>query len=103
MEARMTSLLQRAGITGAVPEHLVTDEHGGFIAVVDFAFPDARLAIEVDGYETHIPLAAFRDGKVRDRLLLAADWLPLHFSWSEVDRQHPRVADDIRRELKRRG
>jgi hypothetical protein len=37
MEARMASLLQRAGIGGAVPEHLVTDDHGGFVAVVDFA------------------------------------------------------------------
>jgi very-short-patch-repair endonuclease len=69
---------------------------------VDFAFPDARLAIEVDGYEAHVPLAAFRDGKVRDRLLIGADWLPLHFSWHEVDRQDPRVAADIRRELWRR-
>jgi hypothetical protein len=102
MEARMASLLQRAGIGGAVPEHIVTDDHGGFVAVVDFAFPDARLAIEVDGYEAHVPLAAFRDGKVRDRLLIAADWLPLHFHWSEVDRQDPRVAADIRRELWRR-
>ncbi len=102
MEARMASLLQRAGIGGAMPEFMVTDEHGGFIAVVDFAFPDARLAVEVDGYEAHIPLAAFRDGKVRDRLLIGAGWLPLHFSWREVDRQDPRVAADIRRELRRR-
>ena len=102
MEARMSSLLQRAGIQGALQEYLVTDKHGGFVAVVDFAFPDAHLVVEVDGYEAHVPLAAFRDGKVRDRLLIAADWLPLHFSWREVDRQAPRVAADIRRELRRR-
>ncbi len=65
MEARMASLLQRAGLGGAIPEFMVTDDHGGFVAVVDFAFPDARLAIEVDGYEAHIPLAAFRDGMVQ--------------------------------------
>jgi hypothetical protein len=101
MEARMESLLRHAGIVGAIPEYLVRDRHGGFVAVVDFAFPNARLAVEVDGYEAHAPLRAFEDGKVRDRLLLDADWRPLHFFWSEVDRQHPRVAADIRRHLHR--
>jgi len=101
MEARMASLLRRAGIVGAIPEYVVKDRRGSFVAVVDFAFPDARLAVEVDGYEAHAPLRAFEDGKVRDRLLLDADWRPLHFFWSEVDRQHPRVAADVRRHLRR--
>jgi very-short-patch-repair endonuclease len=98
----MATLLRRAGLPPAEPEFVVLDEHGGFIAVVDFAFPDHGLAIEVDGYEFHSSVHALADRNVRDRLLARADWLVLHYSWDEVDRQLPRVGGDIREQLYRR-
>jgi hypothetical protein len=96
-EARMTSLFRNHGLGSAEPEYTVTDEHGGFIAVVDFAYPDRRLAIEVDGYEFHSAPKAIRHGNTRDRLLAAEEWQTLHFDWHEVDRQQHRVAAEIHR------
>jgi len=95
LEARMASLLRNAGLPCAIPEHTVTDEHGGFIAVVDFAYPSRRIAIEVDGYEFHSSPKAVDHGNARDRLLLAAGWRPLHFSWNEVEHHPDRVAAGI--------
>lgn len=101
-EARMATLLRGAGLPRATPEFVVTDQHGGFVAVVDFAFPDHRLAIEVDGYEFHSSVRALADRNARDRLLAAADWLPLHFSWSEIERRSRRVEAEIRHQLRLR-
>lgn len=102
-EARMASLLRNADLPSAIPEHVVRDEHDGFVAIVDFAYPDARLAIEVDGYEEHAALRAFTSGHQRDRLLLDAGWEALHFTWDEVDGHPETVATEIWRHLHRRG
>jgi hypothetical protein len=96
-EATMTSLLRVAGLPRASPEYLVTDDHGGFIAVVDFAYPDRRLAIEVDGYEFHSSPRALADRNQRDRLLLDAGWRTLHYSWAEVEHRPTDVGADVRR------
>ncbi len=96
LEARMTSLLLNAGLPAAEPEFIVRDRNGGFMAVVDFAYPDRRLAIEVDGYEFHSSPVAFDDGHARDRLLVAEEWAVLHFGWTDVERRADRVAREIR-------
>ena len=96
MEARMQTLLRGAGLPVAVPEFVVTDEHGGFIAAVDYAIVEWRVAIEGDGYETHSTPRAIDDRNARDALLIGADWFPIHFSWSEVDRRTLHVAARIR-------
>jgi hypothetical protein len=101
LEARMATLVRRAGLPAPSPEYTVRDEHGGFLAVVDFAYPDVRLAIEVDGYESHIAHRTFRDDRTRQNLLIGARWIPLRFTWAEVDALSPHVADRIESELRR--
>jgi hypothetical protein len=104
LEARMRSLLAAAEfLPRPVAEHVVRDAHGGFIAVVDFAYPERKLAIEVDGYEPHTSLGAFTSDRARDRLLAAADWLTLHYTWSDVDARSPRVLAEISSEFRRRS
>lgn len=101
--ARMASVLRRAGLAKAAPEYTVTDEHGGFVAVVDFAFVDERLAIEADGYEFHSSPRALADRNARDRLLARLDWRVLHFSWDEVECRPERVAVEINSQLRARS
>jgi len=103
LEARMASLLRNAHLPPAEHEFLVTDDHGGFIAVVDFAYVDQRIAIEVDGHEFHSAPRAVDHGNARDRLLVAARWAVLHFSWNDVEHHPERVADEIRDVRRTRG
>jgi len=103
LNARMQSLLRQAGLPRLEVEYVVRDAHGGFLAVVDFASPEHLLALEVDGYEFHSAPKALHDRNVRDRLLADDGWLTLHFDWHELDRQDPRVADQIRRQLRHRA
>ena len=102
LEARMNSLLHNESLPPAVPEYIVRDRHGGFVAVVDFAYPDRRLAIEVDGFEFHSSPDAFDHGHARDRLLVAEQWAVLHFGWTDVERGADRVAREIRSVLRTR-
>jgi len=101
-EARLASLLRKANLPPAVPECEVLDEHGGFVAVVDFGYPGQRLAVEIDGYEAHSTLRSFQHDRARDRLLSSVGWLAIHFTWWEVDRREPHVAAEIRLQLARR-
>jgi very-short-patch-repair endonuclease len=98
----MSSLLAATVLPPMIPEHVVRDVHGGFLAVVDFAYPDRRIAVEVDGYEAHSGRRAVRRDKARDRALMDAKWIPLHFDWEQVDKRHPIVAREIGKWYQRR-
>jgi hypothetical protein len=49
METRVRLLLVRAGLPRPLPQHVVLDHVGEFVARLDLAYPERRLAIEYDG------------------------------------------------------
>ncbi|MGI8814055.1 MAG: endonuclease domain-containing protein [Pseudonocardia sp.] len=46
---------------------------------VDFAFPVARLVVEVDGWAWHSDAARFRSDRARQNALVLAGWAVLRF------------------------
>jgi very-short-patch-repair endonuclease len=50
----------------------------------DLAWPDYRLAVEVDGWETHGGRDAFQDDRTRDACMAAMGWQTLRFTWHDV-------------------
>ena len=96
LQARMSTLFRVHGLPAPVPEHTVLDGHGQFIGRVDFAYPELRYAIEVDGYESHAGLREFRHDRARQNDLVDHGWTLHRFTWTEVDRLSGRVADRIR-------
>jgi hypothetical protein len=99
-EARMARLLARQDLPAAVPEYEVWHD-GRFLARVDFAYPQQRIAIEVDGFAAHSSLDAFRRDRARQNALVSAGWTVLRFTWTEVDRSAPHVGITIRNALRR--
>ena len=97
LEARMAALLRAHGLPPADSEYEVCDERGQFLGRVDFAYPEIKLAVEVDGYESHVALDAFRRDRARQNDLVEAGWTVLRFVWRDVDRLHPVVANRIAR------
>jgi hypothetical protein len=97
LEARMASLFMRHGLPEPVVEHTVLDVTGAFLARVDFAYPELRYAIEVDGYEAHVGLRAFGHDRARQNDLVDSGWTLHRFTWLDVERHPARVADRIRR------
>jgi very-short-patch-repair endonuclease len=53
------------------------------VARVD-AWPEARLAVEVDGFAFHADRSRYRSDRRRGNGLVPAGWQVLRFSWEDV-------------------
>lgn len=98
LEWRLWRLCRDHGLPEPVGQHEVR-VGSRFVGRVDFAFPGVRLAIEVDGYESHSSLAAFRHDRVRQNELVAAGWTVLRFTWQDLTQQPEKVVSAIQRVL----
>lgn len=83
LERLAVSLLRRAGITGFHP-NLTVRLRDGTSAEIDIAFPDRRIAIELDGYAFHSGAEAFRKDVRRGNRLLADGWTVRRFTWDDL-------------------
>ena len=100
LERRLLDLLDRAGIPLPAIQHEIWHA-GRFVARVDAAYPDARLAVEVDGYAAHASPDAFQRDRTRQNRLVALGWTVLRFTWDDVVRRPAHVAWEIRAALDR--
>jgi very-short-patch-repair endonuclease len=94
LEARMARILREAGMPAPHFQFEVRI-NGRLIARVDFAYPDVRLAIEVDGFEVHGTPSAFQKDVERQNRLMAAGWTVLRFTWLDVVRRPDWVVAQI--------
>jgi hypothetical protein len=83
-ETRLRLLFGRAGLPAPVPQFRIFDEEG-FVARVDFAYPDLRIAIEYDGLG-HSERRAFLKDRRRLNRLVAAGWTVLHVTLEDMRR-----------------
>jgi hypothetical protein len=95
LESRMGKLLKRAELPPAVFHCVVTTPDGVFLAEVDFAYPEVKLAIEVDGFGAHGTPRAMAKDFVRQNGLVPFGWHVLRFTWRQVVRQPEMVARAI--------
>jgi hypothetical protein len=83
METRMKQLLRRHGLPTPVFQYVVRDA-GRFIARVDAAYPELRIAIEYDSYEHHTGKQAIvRDNDRRNQFRSIA-WDLVTFTAADV-------------------
>jgi very-short-patch-repair endonuclease/predicted transcriptional regulator of viral defense system len=69
----------------------------------DFLWPDARLVLETDGFETHSTRQAFERDRAKDALLLRAGYRVIRVTWRQLVREPSIVAATIRAGLARPG
>jgi very-short-patch-repair endonuclease len=68
---------------------------------VDFLWRDARLVVEVDGWESHRSRSAFEEDRQRDARLKVIGYEVLRFTWRQVEDEARNVAATIRGLLRR--
>ena len=95
LEPRLAQLCARYGIERPVFQHRVVDGRGHVVAKVDFAYPDVRAFLEVDGYEVHGTPEAMEADFDRQNRLVALGWVPIRFGWRHLIRRPERVAHQI--------
>jgi very-short-patch-repair endonuclease len=66
---------------------------------VDFAWRNARLIVEVDGYAYHRSPSAFENDRERDVILVLAGWQVLRFTWTQLTRRPAWVARAVSKRL----
>ena len=92
-ETRLRLVLRRAGLPAPVAQFRVFDSEG-FVARLDLAYPDVKVAIEYDGL-WHGDRRAFLDDRRRLNRLSAAGWVVLHVTVDDL--RHPqRLAARVR-------
>jgi hypothetical protein len=85
METRLKRLLRRHGLPPPVFQYVIRHD-GHFIARVDAAYPELRIAIEFDSYEHHTgKLAIVRDNDRRNRLKRIR-WQSVTFTAADLQR-----------------
>lgn len=100
LERRFLDLARRAGLPALVVQHEVWDK-GRFVARVDAAYPDRKIAIELDGYGPHSTPEAFQRDRTRQNRLVALGWTVLRFTWDDVVNRPDEVARAIHDALER--
>jgi hypothetical protein len=71
--------------------------------VPDFMWPDYKLIVETDGWETHGPRAARQRDLKRDRRLVADGWRVIRFTWADVTDDPDEVVRTLRSLLRSSG
>lgn len=89
----MIALLRSAGITGCQLHYRV----GGY--ELDFAFPDRRVAVEVDGWAWHSDSGTFRRDRRRQNAIGLAGWTVLRFTWHDLTHRAEQVIAEIQSAL----
>jgi hypothetical protein len=92
-------LLIEAGLPSPVSQYTIRSNAGRWIGRVDFAWPEAKLVLECDGFEHH----SSRDAFIRDRRrwneLVRAGWRVVVVSWADVVDSPSYVVDLIAEHL----
>lgn len=83
LEHRAFALFLRAGLTGWVTQY-TPPWYDGVRGIVDAAWPERRVIVELDGRRWHATAQALGDDRQRDRAAVLAGWVTVRFSWQEI-------------------
>jgi hypothetical protein len=87
LEVRMARLIKRHGFPMPEYQYWATPD-----IRVDFAYPDLKIAIEVDGFGVHGTAEALSADLARQNRLVELGWIVLRFTWKQVVKQPDQVA-----------
>ena len=94
LEVEVLKLARKYRFSMPVPQHPVK-LRDGLVVHVDFAYPEQRLAIEVDSVRWHSGRRAIKWDNERQNLLVALGWRVLRFEWDDVIKRPAVVAAQI--------
>jgi very-short-patch-repair endonuclease len=101
LETEMLQLLRRAGLPEPVRQHEVVVASRRFR--IDLAYPDLKIAIEIDGDEPHFGASKTDADNTRDGLLQLDDWLTQHFTRRHIRHEEHASAQRVRLAIKARS
>jgi very-short-patch-repair endonuclease len=100
-ETRLRIGFLLSGLPRPVTQHTIFDSTGAFIARVDLAWPELKIAVEYDGL-WHAETTQFNRDRRRLNALQAAGWLVIHVTADRLRSDLPAIVDEIRRAMRTR-
>jgi len=83
MEFRLLQVLRAHGLPEPVVQYEIRD-HGRFIARVDAAYVEFKIAIEYDSFDWHLGASAHVRDNARRNALLSIQWKPIVVTWADL-------------------
>ena len=99
-ETELLAVIRVHGLPTPVPQFEIVHNRR-FIARVDFAYVDAKLAIEYESYDHHDGKLALERDSARRNKILVVGWLPLSATQADLRSGGHRLCDEIRLGLAR--
>ncbi|MDJ0952122.1 MAG: type IV toxin-antitoxin system AbiEi family antitoxin domain-containing protein [Acidimicrobiia bacterium] len=99
LEDKFRKLLADAGLPDAATQFVVTDDQGLFVARVDFAYPAARVLIELDSEAHHMDRLAFRHDRSKQNRASVLGWTVLRYTWWDIVERPTGVVTEIDRAI----
>jgi len=88
-------LVTKHGLPAPVPQYQIRRDDGSFVARVDFAYPELKIAIEYDSYAHHLGTEAHdRDG-ARRNAIVGLGWIPITATGADLRNGGHRLAKDV--------
>jgi very-short-patch-repair endonuclease len=97
-ERLVVAALLAHGLPAPVLQHQV--RIGGRVYRLDLAYPEARLAIELDG-SVHLERPVWEADHARQNALILAGWTLLRFTWKDYREHTGRMVAQVRAALSR--
>jgi very-short-patch-repair endonuclease len=97
-ERRLLRVLRRAGLPEPSMHHEIR-RAGRLMGVVDYAYPEVRLAIEADGRRWHSGRIRFQRDRVRLNRMTLLGWRVIHVTWEDLVERPGTVTEMITRAL----
>jgi hypothetical protein len=98
LERRFSALVKGSKLTKPAEHYEFVD--GGRCFELDFAYPGARLAIELQGVAVHFQPRVLERDAVRQSVLAAAGWRVVPVTWAQLDASAADVLERIARALR---
>jgi len=94
LEDKVLALIRRARLPEPVTQYPLFAD-GRFVARIDLAYPEMKIAIEADGYTWHKSKARWQRDLTRGNNLLELGWKPLRFTKDDVEQRPDEVVHRI--------
>lgn len=95
LERRAVALFRRGRLPAWVSQYR-PPWYDGVRGVVDIAWPEFRVVVELDGRRWHATTQAHVEDRRRDRLAAQHGWLTLRFGWQEIVERPDAVIEECR-------
>lgn len=102
LEASALRAIRKAGLPPPVLQYVVRDR-GRFVARVDLAYPEQRVAIEIDGFRHHDHRRTFDRERARGNHVVSLGWQLLRITAQHLLENPDAVTGWIRGALRRAG